>query len=300
VVTIGSFDGIHIGHRKLIQRLVSEAHQRGTESVLITFDPHPRSVLFPKEAPVQLLQTLEEKIPMLSKLGLDHLVVVPFTKAFSEMSAEEYVSHFLVNHFHPDVLIIGHDHHFGKNRSGSLQTLLDLQSVYHFSVQEIPAEEINQIAVSSSKIRQALNVGDVTTANHYLCEPFRLSGRVVRGQQLGRQLGYPTANIEIEQTDKLIPGEGVYAVEIFRKNRCLQGMLGIGRRPTLGDDLKRSIEVNIFQFDEDIYGEIITLVFRNWIRADQKFNSLEDLKAALAQDKEHAIQFFQNELIASN
>lgn len=288
VITIGSFDGIHVGHRKIIEQLTHEAKRIQGESVLITFDPHPRQVLFPEEKPIQLLQTLDEKIPILKSLGLNHLVVVPFTTAFANQSAEAYVADFLVNCFHPHTLIIGYDHHFGRNREGNLQTLQALQSSYHFHVLEIPAEEINQMAVSSSKIRQALLHGDIQTANHFLCEPFSVTGKVVRGEQLGRKLGYPTANIEVEHTNKLIPSEGVYAVEVSMDKKLVQGMIGIGKRPTLGDGLKRTLEVHLFDFNEDIYDKRIQVIFKHWLRADRKFESLQALQHALQEDEKQA------------
>lgn len=288
VITIGSFDGIHVGHRKIIEQLTHEAKRIQGESVLITFDPHPRQVLFPEEKPIQLLQTLDEKIPILKSLELNHLVVVPFTTAFANQSAEAYVADFLVNCFHPHTLIIGYDHHFGRNREGNLQTLQALQSSYHFHVLEIPAEEINQMAVSSSKIRQALLQGDIQTANHFLCEPFSVTGTVVRGEQLGRKLGYPTANIEVEHANKLIPSEGVYAVEVSMDKKLVQGMLGIGKRPTLGDGLKRTLEVHLFDFNEDIYDKRIQVIFKHWLRADRKFESLQALQHALQEDEKQA------------
>lgn len=288
VITIGSFDGIHVGHRKIIEQLTHEAKRIQSESVLITFDPHPRQVLFPKEKPIQLLQTLDEKIPILKSLGLNHLVVVPFTTAFANQSAEAYVADFLVNCFHPHTLIIGYDHHFGRNREGNLLTLQTLQSSYHFHVLEIPAEEINQMAVSSSKIRQALLQGDIQTANHFLCEPFSVTGTVVRGEQLGRKLGYPTANIEVEHANKLIPSEGVYAVEVSIDKKLVQGMLGIGKRPTLGDGLKLTLEVHLFDFNEDIYDKRIQVIFKHWLRADRKFESLQALRHALQEDEKQA------------
>lgn len=293
VVTIGSFDGIHVGHRKILQQLVQAAKERQTESLLITFEPHPRSILFPQETPVPLLQTLEEKMRVLASLGLDHVVVVPFTTAFANLSAESYVRDFLVGHFHPELLIIGYDHHFGKNREGNLQTLLDLQQSYQFEVLEISAEEINQIAVSSSKIRTALLQGDITTANHYLCSPYSLTGVVVRGQQLGRQLGFPTANVSVNHPHKLIPAIGVYVVEVILQQTRCKGMLGISRRQTLGDHLQTTIEAHLFDFEEDIYDAAIELVFHAWLRADEKFNSLDALVEALQQDKKRSLDYFK-------
>ncbi|MFT3701816.1 MAG: bifunctional riboflavin kinase/FAD synthetase [Agriterribacter sp.] len=286
VITIGTFDGVHTGHKQIINQLKQEAAQINGETVIITFYPHPRKVVSPRPD-VMLLNTPEEKTTLLDKEGIDHLVVVPFTPAFAEQTAAEYISHFLVGQIKPHTIIIGYDHRFGKNREGDYLMLEACSTQYGFIVKEISEKILHEAAVSSTRIRQALSEGDIQTANELLGYDYFFEGKVVEGNKLGRTIGYPTANIEVSNTEKLIPANGVYAVEVKVNNRTLKGMMNIGVRPTI-NGTKRTIEVNIFDFDEDIYGADIQVLLKFFLRAEQKFNGLDALKAQLAKDKENA------------
>lgn len=286
VLTIGTFDGVHLGHQKIIDRLNKEAEKIGGESVLFTFYPHPRMVLFPDSHGLQLIQTQEEKLEKLKLMGLQNVIVYPFTYEFSRLTALEFVRDFLVNQLNVKMVVIGYDHQFGKNREGSIGFLKSVSSTYDFEVIEIPAQEIDEVNVSSTKIRQAILDGEISKANHFLGDPFQLSGTVVRGNALGRTIGYPTANIEVNSVMKLIPGNGVYAVTATVEGELHRGMMNIGVRPTVGGDLKRTVEVNIFDFDKDIYGKTITVCFLSKWRDEMKFGSLEELKAQLKKDEE--------------
>ncbi len=286
VLTIGTFDGVHLGHQKIIDRLNKEAEKIGGESVLFTFYPHPRMVLFPDSHGLQLIQTQEEKLEKLKLMGLQNVIVYPFTYEFSRLTALEFVRDFLVNQLNVKMVVIGYDHQFGKNREGSIGFLKSVSSTYDFEVIEIPAQEIDEVNVSSTKIRQAILEGEISKANHFLVDPFQLSGTVVRGNALGRTIGYPTANIEVNSVMKLIPGNGVYAVTATVEGELHRGMMNIGVRPTVGGDLKRTVEVNIFDFDKDIYGKTITVCFLSKWRDEMKFGSLEELKAQLKKDEE--------------
>lgn len=284
-MTIGTFDGVHLGHQKIIRRLVELKKKQGGETVLFTFDPHPRRVLFPDQTDLKLITTTEEKCVLLQQFGIDHVLVFPFTKEFSQMQASEYVSEIIAKGLKTDTLVIGYDHRFGSNREGSIETLKALSATYGFKVEEIPAQEINQLNVSSTRIRKAIDEGDVETANQFLGYSFFVTGIVVKGKQLGRTLGYPTANIFVEDKDKLIPKIGVYAVNVEVENKRYKGMLNVGVNPTTDTDHKIKIEVNIFDFDKDIYGAPIKVEFVKWIRNEEKFANLEELKHALANDK---------------
>ncbi|MDO9374716.1 MAG: bifunctional riboflavin kinase/FAD synthetase [Bacteroidota bacterium] len=311
LVTIGTFDGIHRGHQQILQLMKEEAERVGGETVIITFHPHPRTVIdkqtgaeingadSPASAGISLLNTLEERISILSNSGIDHLVIVPFTKEFAEQSATAYISDFLVNTFHPHTIIIGHDHRFGKNRSGDFQLLEDKAAEFGYEVKEIPGFMLKDLTISSTRIREAMLTGDVETASFFLGYDYFFSGTVVEGNKLGRTFGYPTANLQIEDENKLIPGNGVYAVEVLQPHAELghqevaidifRGMMNIGVRPTV-DGSKRVIEVHIFNFDKDIYGETLTVTIKKHLRSEIKFDGLDSLKKQLGKDKKAAIE----------
>ncbi len=286
VITIGTFDGVHIGHQKIINQLNEEAEKINGESVLFTFYPHPRMVLYPESHGIKLIQTQEEKMAKLEKMGLKNCIVFPFTFEFSRMTALEFVRDFLVNQLHVKKLVIGYDHQFGKNREGSLQFLKDICETYDFEVIEIPAQDIDEVNVSSTKIREAILAGNIQKANDYLGDTFELTGTVVKGNQLGRTIGYPTANIVLNSDLKLIPGNGVYAVRVNVRGVWFGGMMNIGTRPTVVSNGGRTIEVNIFDFDETIYDETVSVQFLSKWRDEQKFNGLEELKNQLKLDEE--------------
>lgn len=286
VITIGTFDGVHIGHQKIINQLNEEAEKINGESVLFTFYPHPRMVLYPESHGIKLIQTQEEKMAKLEKMGLKNCIVFPFTFEFSRMTALEFVRDFLVNQLHVKKLVIGYDHQFGKNREGSLQFLKDICETYDFEVIEIPAQDIDEVNVSSTKIREAILAGNIEKANDYLGDIFELTGTVVKGNQLGRTIGYPTANIVLNSDLKLIPGNGVYAVRVNVQGAWFGGMMNIGTRPTVVSNGGRTIEVNIFDFNETIYDETVTVQFLSKWRDEQKFNGLDELKNQLKLDEE--------------
>ncbi len=288
VVTTGTFDGVHVGHRKILQRLNEVAKENGGESVLLTFHPHPRSVLQP-DMELKLLTNLEEKIKLLEEAGLQNLIIHPFTVEFSRTSSLEFVRNLVVNKIGAKHLVIGYDHHFGRNREGSFEHLKEFGPVYGFEVEEIPAQDIDDVHVSSTKIRKALSDGDVATANAYLTYAFRTTGWVVKGDQIGNSIGYPTANIEINDPNKLIPGDGVYAVRVQLpgESELLPGMCNIGHRPTV-HGAEHRIEVNLFDFNRDLYGDKLRVDFYQRIRAEQKFDSVEALKEQLRLDETQA------------
>jgi riboflavin kinase/FMN adenylyltransferase len=286
VITIGTFDGVHIGHQKIIKQLNEEAEKVNGESVLFTFYPHPRMVLYPEDHGIKLIQTQEEKMAKLEKMGLKNCIVFPFTFEFSRMTALEFVRDFLVNKLHVKKLVIGYDHQFGKNREGSIQFLKDICDTYDFEVIEIPAQDIDEVNVSSTKIRDAILDGNIEKANDYLGDSFEITGTVVKGNQLGRTIGYPTANIVLNSDLKLIPGNGVYAVRVNVHGTWFNGMMNIGIRPTVVSNGGRTIEVNIFDFEETIYDETVTVQFLSKWRDEQTFNGLEELKKQLKIDEE--------------
>lgn len=289
VITIGSFDGVHIGHQRIISHISSIAKRIGGESVLITFDPHPRTIVN-SNFKVKLLSPLNEKSTLLaSTTNLNHLVVVPFNRDFSEQSPEEYINDFLYEKFKPAVVVIGYNHHFGKNRAGDISFLLKEAEKLNFKVEQITKQEIEDISVSSSKIRMALEEGAITTANILLGRNYTLSGIVRKGKQMGRTIGFPTANIAVQSEEKLIPALGVYAVKIQYKERVYKGMLNIGNRPTV-DGKNISIEVNIFDFYDDLYGQNISIQFIKHLRSEQKFESLDALKIQLQKDKNESLK----------
>ena len=305
VVTIGTFDGVHTGHARILHQLREEAVRVEGETVIVTFFPHPRKVVQGGTHDVRLINTLQEKIDLLSWQKIGHLVIVPFTEAFSQLTAQEYIEEFLLAKFQPHTVIIGYDHRFGKGRQGDYHLLEQYSSSHGFQLQEIPVQLLDEVSVSSTRIREAILRTDIATANQLLGYPFFFSGKVIKGNQLGRTLGYPTANLEIGSAEKLTPADGVYAVEaqllpseadqtaarkspangvdIFGGPR-LKGMMGIGIRPTI-NGTHRTIEVNLFDFDEDIYGRELRVFVIKFLRPELKFNSLDELKAALAQDK---------------
>lgn len=290
LITIGTFDGVHGGHQQIIRLMTTEAAKIAGETIIITFHPHPRKVISATAGPVYLLNTLDEKIALLEKYGIDHLVVVQFTEAFASQEAESYIKDFLVSTFKPHTIIIGHDHRFGKGRTGDFQLLEDKASEYGYEVKEIPGYMLRDMTISSTKIREALLAGDIDTANYFLGYDYFFSGTVVEGNKLGRTIGYPTANLHIADENKLVPGNGVYAVTILEPTtgKSFKGMMNIGLRPTV-DGTKRMIEVNIFDFDQDIYGETLTVTLKKHLRSEVKFNGLDALKEQLVKDREAAI-----------
>ena len=289
-VTTGTFDGVHIGHKTIIEKLLAVAKKIQGESVLVTFFPHPRMVLFPDDNQIKMLNTQFEKEQLLASCGIDHLVVIPFTKEFSRLSSLEFVRNILANKLKAKKLVIGYDHHFGRNREGTFAHLLEFGSLYGFDVEEIPAKDIDHVAISSSKIRQAIELGDIQTANKYLGYKFMLTGKVVKGKQLGRTLGFPTANIEIADQYKLVPPIGVYAVKVKYNNHSYDGMLSIGKNPTVTNNGPITIEVNIFDFNQEIYHKEITVYLIRKLRDEVKYNSVDDLKIQLALDKENVLK----------
>jgi riboflavin kinase/FMN adenylyltransferase len=290
VVTIGTFDGVHAGHRLIINRLVKIAAETKGETVVLTFFPHPRMVLQPEDNDLKLITTMKEREELLRSFGIDHLIVQPFSKEFSRIDATHFVRDILINKIGTKTLVIGYDHHFGRNRQGSYKELEEMAPIYKFRLEEIQEQIVNHIAVSSTKIRTALLHGDIDTANSLLGHDFTLEGKVVKGQKLGKELGFPTANMEITENYKLIPADGIYAVNVECDGQLHKGMLYIGNRPSLGGS-SRSIEVNIFDFKKDIYGKQLRIIFKKRIRDDMHFDSLEKLKEKMKEDKLHATKW---------
>lgn len=293
-VTIGTFDGVHFGHQKIIEKVVSEAKIAKKKSVVLTFFPHPRMVL-QKDTSVKLINTIDERAALIEKTGLDYLIIHPFSKEFSRMTALEFVRDILVNQLNISKLIIGYDHHFGKNREGNINQLTEYSDLYDFKLTEIPAQDIDEVSVSSTKIRNALNAGDLKTANHYLGYFFMLSGTVVNGEKLGGKIGYPTANIHIEETYKLIPKNGVYVVKFFFENNAIFGMMNIGNRPTI-DGNYQTIEVHFFDFNQNLYGQKISVELLFFLRDEQKFDSIDLLANQLKKDEQNAKIYLQNNI----
>ena len=294
VLTIGTFDGVHLGHQKIIDQLNFEAEKIGGESVLFTFYPHPRMILYPESHGLRLIQTQAEKVDKLRRMGLQNVVIHPFTQEFSRLSAIEFVRDFLVNQVGVKKLVIGYDHQFGKNREGSIEFLMEVCETYGFEVIEIAAQEIDEVNVSSTKIRNAIKAGDIETANTFLGEPFLLNGIVVEGSALGRELGYPTANIDVQSDIKLIPGNGVYAVQVEVDGVWHQGMMNIGVRPTIENETTAKIEVHLFDFNSNLYGKSLTVQLLSRSRDEIKFNSLDELKNQLKKDEDIIRAFFCN------
>jgi riboflavin kinase/FMN adenylyltransferase len=293
VITIGTFDGVHEGHRAILNQLCSTARETDGESVIVTFHPHPR-VVVGRQHRIDLLTTMEERIRLLREEGVDHLVVIPFNDSFAAMEASDYVTDFLVGHFHPKVIIIGYDHRFGKERKGDYRLLEKLAPQHGFRVQEIPEKLLDAAAVSSTRIREALRAGRIAEANANLGYPYFFEGTVVKGDQRGRTIGFPTANIHLDDPDKLVPANGVYAVIVHIPGGeidggPIKGMMNIGVRPTV-DGSHRTIEVNLIDFEGDLYGKKLIVELRSHLREEKKFGSLDELKTQLAADRVHALQ----------
>jgi riboflavin kinase / FMN adenylyltransferase len=284
IVTIGTFDGVHLGHRTIIDRLKEVAREQEGETVLLTFYPHPRMVLHPDDHDLQLISTPEEKAELLREAGIDHLVIYPFSTAFSRLSAFDYVRDLLVNGVGAHTVVIGYDHRFGRNREGDFNTLNELSEVFGFRVEEIPAHWISSINVSSTKIRKAILSRDIETANQLLGYNFSFEGHVVEGDAKGRQLGFPTANISINYPYKIIPANGVYAVKATHLDHTYNGVLNIGVRPTVSSNSKLQIEVHVLDFDQSLYGEKLKVEVVGSLREEKKFGSIDELKAQIALD----------------
>jgi riboflavin kinase/FMN adenylyltransferase len=283
IATIGTFDGVHLGHKKILEQIIASAKSQDCESLVLTFFPHPRMVL-QEGTEMKQLNTLNEKIALLENLGIDHLVVHPFDKDFSRLTAEDFVKQVLVDTFQIKKIIIGHDHRFGRNRTADINDLTEFGNTYGFEVEQISAEAINEVSISSTKIRTALSEGNIELANDYLGYEYSLTGIVSKGKQLGRTIGYPTANIHIEEEYKLIPQNGVYVTKSVLNGKTVYGMMNIGNRPTV-DGTTLTIEVNFFDFDQDLYDQKITVSLLKRMRNEQKFESLDALKNQLALDK---------------
>lgn len=290
VLTIGSFDGVHRGHQQILHQVKELAAQEKGESVVITFHPHPRHVLAPDKNDFRLITSVEEKAALLERYGIDNVVVVPFTPAFFEQSSRAYIEDFLIKNFQPRWVVIGYDHRFGKGRAGSITDLKKYEAEGSFKLLEIEKQEVEDIAVSSTKIRKAVKDGKVEKAHQLLGHYFSLSGIVTHGQRIGHTLGYPTANIELAEPNKLIPEYGIYAVNVIHHHQKYQGMLYIGDRPTLADHHNKTIEVNIFNFSKEIYGDLLSVEFVRFLRKDQRFEGLEALKEQLGKDQINALK----------
>jgi riboflavin kinase/FMN adenylyltransferase len=290
VVTTGTFDGVHLGHQTIIARLKELSLKFDGQSVVITYHPHPRMVLQPNNTELEFLNTLPEKIARLEQLGVDYLLIIPFDSTFASLTSEDFIRKILVDIVHTRKLVIGYDHHFGKNREGSFDHLVEYGPKYGFDVEEIPAQDIDQVAVSSTKIREALKKGDIQTANRFLGYPYPFSGKVIKGRQLGRKIEFPTANLEIVPNRKLIPANGVYAVNVIVDNAIFNGMMNIGFRPTVTEEKVRTIEVHLFEFDNDLYDKEIKVRMITRIRDEVRFNGIDELRERLKIDKLEAIK----------
>ena len=288
-ITIGTFDGVHVGHRKILKRLVNSAKKEGLQSALLTFFPHPRMVL-QHNAELKLINTLDEKISILKETGLDHLIIHPFTLEFSRLSAQSYVEDILVKQLNAKHIIIGYDHRFGRNRTADINDLKAFGKDFEFTVEEISKQDIEKVAVSSTKIRTALNEGDLERANKYLTQPFVLSGKVVRGKGIGKDLGFATANLHIQESYKLIPKSGVYVVKTIIGEQIVYGMMNIGTNPTF-NEAKQSIEAHFFDFNQDLYGQHLTIMLLKRLRSEEKFNDVKDLISAMQNDKIKALDY---------
>jgi len=292
ILTLGTFDGVHIGHKKILERLNQNTENGKYESLVLTFFPHPRMVLQEKSE-IKLLNTIQEKSKLLEATGIENLVIHPFNESFSRLTAEEFVHSILVDQFHIQKIIIGHDHRFGRNRTANIDNLIAFGAEYGFEVEQISAQEIQDVSVSSTKIRKALQDGNMALANEYLGYGYFLTGEVVKGKQLGRTIGFPTANIQIEEEYKLIPKNGVYVVKTFVDQKEVFGMMNIGFNPTVNGQ-KQTIEVNLFDFDANIYGQKLEISLLKYLREEQKFGSVDLLKEQLNLDKKTALEFVDN------
>lgn len=295
IVTIGTFDGVHVGHKKILEKIIQNTNNSDYESLVLTFFPHPRTIL-QTATEMKQLNTIDEKSNLIEKAGIDNLVIHPFDKEFASLSAEEFVKKVLVDIFNIQKIVIGYDHRFGKNRTADINDLIAFGNHYNFEVEQISAEELNEVAVSSTKIRNALSDGNIELANSFLGYNYTITGMVVQGKQLGRTIGFPTANISINEDYKLIPNSGVYVVECKIENQSYFGMMNIGTNPTVENtNQKQKLEVNIFDFDQDVYGKSINISFLKRIRSEQKFDSLEALKNQIALDKQSSLSFINKE-----
>ena len=292
ILTLGTFDGVHVGHQSILDKLKKATHQGSYESVVLTFFPHPRMVL-QQDSSIKLLNTIDEKATLLEKFGIDNLIIHPFDEVFSNLSAEEFVKNILVDKLNIHKIIIGHDHRFGKNRTADINDLILFGEKYKFEVEQINAKEIDEIAVSSTKIRKALLEANIKLANEYLGYSYFISGKVVEGKKIGRTIGFPTANIQINESYKLLPKNGVYVVSSKINNILYFGMMNIGKNPTLGDN-EQSIEIHFFDINEDIYNKNLQISILEHIREEQKFNSLTELQAQLEKDKLFSLNYIQN------
>ncbi len=289
VITIGTFDGVHLGHRQIIDNLKTEAANAGGESVIITFHPHPRKVVSSVITGVRLINTLAERIELLEKTGIDHLVIVPFTDYFASQTAEEYISDFLVDKFKPHTIIIGYDHRFGKERTGDYKLMEEKAAVYNYQLKEIPEHILNTIKVSSTNIRNAILHSNIEEANNFLGYDFFFEGEVFNGDKIGRTIGYPTANLKSTDEEKITLGDGIYAVYAIVDGKTYKGMMSIGFRPTVNGKV-RVTEVNIFDFGKEIYGQRIRITVKKYLRSEVKFDGLEALKEQLHEDKKNSIE----------
>ncbi|MBT3621248.1 MAG: bifunctional riboflavin kinase/FAD synthetase [Flavobacteriales bacterium] len=284
ILTIGTFDGVHKGHQYVLDRLNEIAKKEGGESVLLTFYPHPRHVLHPDDQALKLLNSIEEKIKELEKSGLQHFIIHQFTPEFSRTKSINFIRDLLVNKLQMKYMVVGYDHHFGRNREGSYDDLVSFSELYDFKLEQIPPQDEGDVTVSSTKIRKLLLAGDIEIANTYLGYPYLLTGKVVKGNEIGRTISYPTANIALENKWKLIPADGVYAVKVVVGEMLYYGMLNIGNRPTISDG-DRVIEVHVFNFSADIYGADIRVEFVKRVRDEKQFDSLGALKSQLKIDE---------------
>mgnify|MGYP000093891953 CR=1 FL=1 len=292
ITTIGTFDGIHIGHQRILKDLIKTAKQENKDSILLTFFPHPRMVL-QENVTIELLNTIDEKSALLEEMGLDYLIIHPFSKEFSRLTALDFVRDVLVNQLNTSKLIIGYDHHFGKNREGNINQLKEYSLLYDFDVEEIPVQDIDNISVSSTKIRSALHNGNLKTANKYLGYNYSFSGTVVNGKKLGEKIGFPTANINIKENYKLIPKTGVYAIKSKIDDAVYYGMMNIGYRPTVDGD-HQTIEAHLFNFNGNLYGAFLKIDLLYFLRDEQKFDSVDELVLQINQDKENTLEYLKN------
>ncbi|HRH11539.1 MAG TPA: bifunctional riboflavin kinase/FAD synthetase [Bacteroidia bacterium] len=293
IVTIGTFDGVHLGHQKILSRLQQLKQRHGLKTVVLTFEPHPRKILDPDNKDLKLLTLIDEKLDMLENYGVDVAVVYPFDKDFSNIEAVDYIETILLKSLQVKYLVIGYDHHFGRKRGGNISLLQELKGRYNYKVEEIDALDIDKSAISSSRIRRSLEQGHINMANNFLGHNYFLYARVIHGKKLGRTIGYPTANLQIDSQDKLIPKKGVYFVSVVVKGNAYYGMMNIGINPTTDTSLDLKIEVNIFDFEEDIYKQTIRINFLSYIREEKKFASIDELKTAIDNDKRKCMSLIE-------
>ena len=294
VVTIGTFDGVHLGHQKILNKLKNEANDINGESLLFTFYPHPRMVIFPESHNLKLIQTIDEKIESLREFGLDNLIIYPFTKEFSRLTAFEFVRDILVDKLRVKKLVIGYDHQFGRNREGDIEFLRETANIFDFEVIEISAEEIDEVNVSSTKIRNSIIDGNIARANEFMGKPFQVKGKVVQGKKLGREIGYPTINLQLNNEHKIMPLDGVYAVQVYIAGSKHFGMMNIGINPTINVPYKeeKKYEVHLFDFDQNLYDENVIVLFRKFIREEKTFDNLDALKLQIQADEKNIRKYF--------